>query len=289
MSPKQVPKFDLRWVESTYRKIMIGPHFHVKKWDGPVLEEKSYDAYLNVVGDLLKIPIYTRDCLYLSAAPYYGRTISGIVSYRLAYRWSGGRKLLLEGKPLVDTYPASGKVWVALRIEEVILSGTTRKGNPLARTSLLIIEGEYSGAFFVQKLPVKYLTRILAKEIGFPKYKGTALQELCGMRLLGLIEFSVDRGPTLADVAGNSSVVGYNGKLRKNRAGKCPYELKHACHTCPRGYYGEKSCALATHLHSYTLGLCERCGKKSWMDRTVSTSVCLSCRTLETRKALVVL
>ena len=142
--------------------------------------------------------------------------------------------------------------------------------------SFRILDGPYGGLAFKQYMPYRFVTAILAKDIGFPRFKGLHYLEMAGMWFVGLL-VSDKWGPRLSEFSPTSASLDHNRKLRASRKMPCLRDFECVCHKCIVGYDGDNPCIRAVHRFTFDKSWCPCCEHESYFDPAADSRICVVC------------
>jgi len=222
------------------------------------------DYLLGVLGkaedpeDSVGSPDYTnsRDRMQLALhnwlCRFSGQPWSREKSAQLGTFAAGWAALFRDGhSPIIWT--GRPPVWALLHVTDVRrLEGP----KPNYLLTLDILAGPAGGITLVKHMPGPVIQAWL-RELGAGVYKQTPPIEIGGLVLAAtLIRDPASGRLVLNDVTGNSSVLGFNRKILKQRQNFCqhPQYRGRPCYNCR---LGRDSCPLSRHLETYPIGFCQ--------------------------------
>ena len=207
--------------------------------------------------------------------------------WNIGWRLSAGYDWMMGGQALAQALPVAGppeEFWEGLFIESCGYGPPTMKGKPQLTLNFRILGGKYAGLRFSQNITYFIVTRKIACEIGFPKFKKTHYSELVKCIFIGRVVLE-NRGdklvPRVSEYHVTTGVKSFNMRVRKKRNEPCPYEgYTWPCHRCSRGYaeIGPTSCSRAVQPQALVRRPCPQCNRDSFFDPSSESKVCVSCQ-----------
>ena len=243
--------------------LLEGEHFKV-------LVDRSLSA-LGLTGAARR-PI--EECL----APFYGQKLTNERLSDIGWRLAAGYSSFAKGKAIMNDFlPGFGEHWAPMMIESVRGAMLSKMGKAQLELSFRIFDGPYGGLCFKQRMPYRFVTAIMAKDIGFPRFTGLHYLEMSGMWLAGLI-MSDRWGLRLNEFAPTAASLDHNRDLRKRRKDPCLRGFDCVCHRCVIGYDGGDPCIRAVHRWTFVERACPVCDKEFAMFDLASNSlICVEC------------
>lgn len=311
-------KFKFAPALKTYRMLrdnLLGDrnygHFHGELRDG-IFSDEPYHTFVQRVYDMIKIPITLDDPDDVDG-DYVAHTVDPTVAFKALMLNYFGKAMNVESfndmlwrvaaglpqfgaglklKPAFDTGVALG--WVPVWVEDVHGSYASNKGAPMVNVHLRVLEGPYSGLMTRQRVPLKWWTRLLGSDIGFPVYNRdgpTHQNELVQCVFVAMLGEVDERfGPSMDEFDITPAMKTYNQLLRRTRRKDCPREYRHLCHRCHAGHgIGDTSvhsppCTRATHFSPHIEMPCPRCQFMSMFDTSSKSPICVRCTDKENNK-----
>ena len=272
--------YRLKEVFALKAKIQTDPE--MRGYLGKVLAADDYLAVVKRLRDLLPPHIELKP-LWESIIHWAGIPLTETRLRQEAWRLAGNVRLLRNGFPVPPWRLQERNEWIPLQIIDQV-PYRNRKGHAGAVMTFRALAGPPAG-LLAERFWTFRLGGFVARQIGFTapfdKYPFERLQELTGMRLYGLVLAEKSVGKLFFDkVAAPQAVITYNRKLLKDRLREpggfvCPHKYTHQCCACPVGY---DKCHCAVHPRTYVHGVCDKCGKRAWMDPLrVSLRLCEEC------------
>lgn len=246
--------------------------------------------YVQAAAYSLKLKKQTWSMVATAVAMHVNKYIDRMLMREITWRVAAGYENFLADVQPMNTIRANAREWVGLQIEQCCNSAPFRSGKSSLMLYFRILGGSFAGLSFSQKVPYKYAVGVLAKEIGWPRYKGVHPGELVQACLVGEVAFS-PKGARLEEIHPASSIIRHNRTLRTERKvpeqgqrRRCPGNYDFPCHECSRGYEsgGHDGCILATHPLAYARKECEVCKRVSFFETWPKGKICILC---ERRKA----
>jgi hypothetical protein len=206
-----------------------------------------------------------------------GQPLESSAAIELAWRLAGNVPLLREGRVVLPATWKAEAHWAAVQIMNVrpfVQNYQEReKRSRGALITFQVLTGPAVGVTF-RKFWRLEMCKFFARHAGFsaPWHKRpyTDEREITYFRLAAWFdpELIRDDRPGFRHMRVKSNMMSWNIALikRRRRDGfDCPraYARDVLCHTCPAG---QDECEAATHSLSYTVGICTRCGQRSWFD-----------------------
>lgn len=253
----------------------------IPEWDETPLVEERFQELAKLVYQHLGLEISSWDALVEQLHPLYGEGYTEQKRRDMAWRVAAAAPWLRNGYATKPVFAPFKEHWVPLIVEGCRYGRPGKRGEARIKVWLRIVGGLFSGLAFAQTWPHWYHIREVAKEIGFPLYQPVHYRELAGMWLGGLLCTEDPRYPTVLEIFGPSSAVTHNRALRKERAQECHRGFRWLCHECTIGLDGtgvQDGCRRATHLRTFSRGVCPRCKRKdAWFDPDSNNKWCLRC------------
>ena len=204
----------------------------------------------------------------------------------ITWRVAAGYDNFVAGIQADSTMHTGSREWVGLRIEQCCYGRPFKSGKTGLLVFFRILSGSFAGLLFSQNLPFRYVTGVLAKEIGWPRFNRVYHGELVQACLVGEVAFEA-RGAKLEEIHPASTIIRHNRTLRTERKvpasgprKRCPGSYDFPCHECSRGYEspGEDGCILATHPLAYARTECSMCKRVSFFEQWPRAKVCVLCQ-----------
>ena len=307
----QLPEFfksDVAAVHSRHRELEAALHQHFRQelLAGAVLTGAFYDQLFERLDTLLQLSegeTFTTGSAQLELAHrqlpeggqrlaslrellqgYYQKPFNYPLLRDLCWRLAAGYQELAHVRPLTRQFETVAPSWVELRIEEVWFSGLSQAKKVMVELTLRVLRGPFAGLCFKQRMPYAFVVRVLAKTLGFPKYKGTHKNELVQCCFIGYLNTERADKPKVEFFETDSRIVAWTARIRKDRK-SCPKQCSWTCQHCPLGYLRlrEKDtpdtpwCPKGTHRCSFVRRCCSRCQQDQWFNPESASQVCLKC------------
>lgn len=214
-------------------------------------------------------------------AAYVGRTLDWQVRRSIFWRLAAAFDRLLDNEKVDTQFTQTAPYWTGLRVLDAWYSRPSREGKSMVDVSMFVYGGPFAGLDFTQRVPWRWLMRVLAWDVGFTRFKRVHIGELVQARLIGLLDTSEVGRPKLAEYRGKAGIKAFNRGLRKDRQ-FCRLGLAgHECWSCWMGYAYEPGvmdpCMKAAHSRRWVQRPCKACGHDGWFDPGYDTFTCLRC------------
>lgn len=304
-------KFNFRVPIKAYQQLranLLGDsnygHFHGSLRDG-IFVDDPYQDFVHRVYDMLDTKITLDDPDEVdgdyvhphvdAVAPfkklmlsYYGSVMNVEHFNNMLWRVGAGLTQFQAGVELQLAFPIGAQpMWLPLWVEDIHSVGASKKGSAMLSVKTRVLDGVYAGLAATHRIPQKWWTNILAREIGFPLYNRdgpTHYNELTQCVFAGYLAFDDERfGPRMAEFGVTGAMKTFNQKLRKLRREPCPREYRHWCHRCHAGHgLGDSTlyappCPRATHSFTHVEMPCPRCKRLAMFDTGAKSLVCVRC------------
>lgn len=231
------------------------------------------------------------DAIFESIRSIAGKTLTPTLAAEWSWRLAGNLRRIRAGELAAPWASQYEDEWIPLQI----LRGTPMRNdrNKTGYEFTFRVLAGTSCPLLIRAFWQSRASKYVAMRIGFSKpWGGFPYQhprQLVGLRLLGKVIAASSRGqPDFHEVACPPSFVDWNRdnilKLRLRAHGlTCPNNFVHACHNCAVGY---EACSAGTHLRSYEVGFCNKCGKSDAVfDPEEQSLNCMDCnRTIRMAK-----
>lgn len=230
----------------------------------------------------------TTQAIEETARLHLGKVYSGRQLQDLAHIFAGNEHRLKAGQAAVPWRTQLVTEWCPVQIIKCRRHRTAKNktgavyvakvlaGSPCS----LDVEFWWSTEFLYVVSSILGFTRARGNRPATYPYQGP--EELVTMRFYGLFTPALSTEmPKFSEVRVDSGCKEWNTTQLKYRnrvdeAHACPKRmpLDLACKDCIIGY---EVCRAATHKHTYYQNLCDMCGKETYFDKELSTTVCVSC------------
>ena len=185
--------------------------------------------------------------------PLMGTKIEPKGYTELSWRLAGVPFALAEGvTPEYEMKLSTQQYETMALITDYFKGSTDRRGKTKVGFKLRLLTSKWCGHEFATEFSAKYWRWVMGRGNGFPVIKGLrSPREFVQGRFI--VRVGVDSREKLAvfAVLESGSCATANRKLRKARE-TCPYNYKHACYNCCRGYADANplvSCSKAVQKH----------------------------------------
>lgn len=249
------------------------------------------NEYVQAASYSLKLKKPAWSLVASAVATHCNKWLNRMVMRDIAWRVAAGYDNFIAGMPVDSALQGDIKEWVGLQIEQCCPGSPFKNGKMSLRIFFRILSGKFAGVSFDQRLPFRYVTGVLAKKIGWPRYSLVYAGELVQACLVGEVAFS-EKSTLLQEIYPSLSIIRHNRTLRKDRKipkdgprKRCPGNYDFPCHECSRGYEdaGQDGCLLATHPLAYAKAECPVCKQVSFFEQWPRAQVCVLC---ERRKVI---
>lgn len=211
---------------------------------------------------------------------YSGRKMGRDFYVDMCWLMAAGYSRFRVGKEIENAFRTINDRWVGVIVTDIQPAPMSSNKTHRVEVHFRIITGIFCALKFSQWMPQDYVTKIMAKSMGVPKYNRAHVKEIVGMVCVVLFRSDGYR-QSMIDLQVPAAAFSYNRQLYRSRAKPCdPWGYEWTCYQCPVGYdddRGKKRCVRATHPHSYTYQECPHCGKQSWFDLRSRSSLCIRC------------
>lgn len=241
--------------------------------------------YVEAAAYSLKLKEAARPLVAQAVAVHCNEWLDRMRMRDITWRVAAGYPNFVAGIQTESQMHVGAREWVGLRIEQCCPGRPFKNGKASLRVFFRILSGSFAGLLFDQRLPSLYVTGVLAKEIGWPRYGKVNAGELVQACLVGEVSFTLNCHK-LEEIHPASSTIRHNRTLRMERKipergprKRCPGNYKFPCHECSRGYEsaGQDGCGLATHPLAYTKADCSMCKRTSFFEQWPRGQICVLC------------
>ncbi len=277
MPPPEGVRFQFRAVMKRRDDLVMKVNLAGDYLDQPFADER-FQRYTEEVRKLFSLKQELKKGIMDVAAPYYGRPLREPELEELTWRLAASYDLLQQGGSGQARFVLSQPEWVPLLIEDCAYTSPSQSGKTRISVTFRLLGGRFAGLRFSQALNHVYLTRVLAPEIGFPRFSSLHHGELVQCWLGSEFNVPEPERPAIQDVYGTSVAIEHNRQLRKIRDEPCPKGYDWACHKCPVGYEYPDGCPRATHTKTFVRRPCEECrSEKAYFDPSRNDKRCVVC------------
>jgi hypothetical protein len=253
------------------------------------------NEYVQAASYSLKLKKETRPLVASAVAIHCNAWLDRMTIRDITWRVAAGYDNFVAGIQTESKLHTGVREWVGLRIEQCYYGRPFKSGKTSLLVFFRILSGSFAGLLFSQRLPFRYVTGVLAKEIGWPRFNKVYPGEIVQACLVGEVAFA-EKGTKLEEIYPASTVIRHNRTLRKERKvpisgprKRCPGNYDFPCHECSRGYEspGEDGCMLATHPLAYAKADCSVCKRTSFFEQWPRAQICVRCeRWIASRKVV---
>lgn len=266
-----------------------------------LFQNDVYDRFVSVALDVLKLGPACEPSVRKALIPFYGRKMTRADFDGACLRVSALRRKIKFDIPFLDAFSTTKDlVWNVLVVESSEYSRLTKSKKAIVNVEFTVLEGDYAGLSLAQDMPQRYVTLVMARELGTSwKHDPVSVRSVVGFRLIGGIRLDVEYQPKVEEIYGSDSLRMYNRLLLSTRQAvedyhkglhnkfsftwRCPNRYSGPCTICPRG---RDTCTRGTHRRTYVESFCRKCrNEKAWFDPpAVKTGVCVNCRVKAVRQ-----
>ena len=212
---------------------------------------------------------------------YAGKALTWETRRAVFWRLAMAFGLLVENATVENQFVPRKTYWTGLRVLDAWYAPPSRSGASMVDLSMIVYGGVFAGLDFVQRMSWRWLTRVLAWDVGFARFKPVRIGELVQARLIGLLDTTEPGRPKMTEYRPKSGIKTFNRGLRKERETcRLGFQGKE-CWDCHMGYAYEAGimdpCPKATHSRRWVQRPCRRCAQDGWFDPGYHTPVCLRC------------
>lgn len=250
------------------------------------------NEYVQAASYSLKLKQALRPLVASAVAMHCNAWLDRMTMRDITWRVAAGYDNFMAGIQMKSELPVDTREWVGLRIEQCCYSRPFKNGKTSLALFFRFLSGSCAGLMFNQRLPYRYATHVLAKEIGWPRFDKVSPGELVQACLVGEVAFDA-KGPRLEEIHPASTVIRHNRTLRIERSipvtgerKRCPGGYAFPCHECSRGYEssGLNGCRLATRPLAYAKATCPKCRRLSFFEQWPRSQVCVFCEQRTARR-----
>jgi len=241
------------------------------------LDGKLFRSYTVEAGQCLGMDETGIGLVADALEPYYGRTFNRLLRVQLSWRLAGGYSVLKKNRPLADKFRTVPDRWAGFMVTAVEPAMRSKRGTPQVLLRMRIVTGIFSGLSFEQRFPYKYVTKIMAKDLGMPRFKGAAPLSIVQMFGVALLTTPRDT-PRMTDLYTPPGAKALNKALNNLRAKPCMWDYTWPCRNCPVGYAdGAEGCGRAVHETALVKRFCPGCKRRNWFHPNARVPICLHC------------
>ena len=279
--PTRIPDFDLLRIDARRRKVYDALRSHSMYYQ--MLDQDTYAHLIVVVRRALRLKVIHDSVLRESLMEFAGLELTERVGDMLSVKLAGAFNQVKKGKPIK---PFAGIVeggeWAPVEIAEMRF-GRVRNDKLSIDMTALVVAGTAVGQELRQRLPGRFAATVLARELGWPKYRAYPTHsELVRTWFTGLLVLDDKQQLQIAEFKCMPHQQRYNKALRTSRNEPCIRDYRQQCKTCPLGY---AECHRGTHRYTWVRKDCKRCKTFAIFDPSEpGETVCLLCRAKSARK-----
>ena len=214
-------------------------------------------------------------------AGYSGRTLDLAIRRSIFWRVAAAFDRLLNNEQMEFKFIQLEPYWTGFRVLDAWYAPPAKTGSSMVDVSLFVYGGPFAGLDFRQRMAWRWLTHVLAWDVGYTRFKHVNINELVQARLIGLMDTRELDRPKMAEYRPKAGIKAFNRGLRKERE-VCRLGLAgQECWSCYMGYAYEPGimnpCPQAAHSRRWVQRPCAKCQHEGWFDPGYPTSLCLRC------------
>lgn len=269
-------KFSFQAVLKRYEQVVVQIHCN-GPYSGMNFEGETFKHYVESACSFFKFDESARRCFECCITAFYGQRLTDVNMKEMAWRLAAGHDRFKGGLNVYNAFQKEEEHWVPLRIEQVSFAPPSRAGKVQLALRLRALDGVFAGLVFSQRITFVFATKVIAKDLGFPRFEGMDHNELSQCHFVGSLLVENPQYPGIVEFAPTASSVAHNRRLRKARNEPCLRGFSFECHRCPIGYEGEDPCIRGTHRASFVKKDCPACKVEAYFDPASDSQICVSC------------